>query len=191
MRPFYVRCGLLWEHEELAALRAFLQAMATPELDELVVFDLPLADLYGRHWSIDGRNVPDAESPDSAVYLPGRNALLAIKPVLWCGMHGIEQLALATLSGNPFPDATDPFFRDFAATLQQATGNRVSISHPFATMKKEDVVLLGRGLPLELTFSCIAPSNGLACGHCNKCGERCRAFRTLKIDDPTHYSSND
>ncbi len=28
VQPFYVRCGLYWEREELAALRAFLQAIA-------------------------------------------------------------------------------------------------------------------------------------------------------------------
>ena len=31
---------------------------------------------------------------------------------------------------------------------------------------------LGRGLPLELTFSCIAPVAGQHCGRCNKCAER-------------------
>jgi 7-cyano-7-deazaguanine synthase len=188
VRPFYVRCGLLWEREELSALRAFLQAVAAPGLGELVVFDLPLGDLYGEHWSIDGRNAPDANSPDGAVYLPGRNALLCMKPALWCGMHGIGQLALATLAGNPFPDATDKFFRDFETLLAEATGNRVSLLHPFATMKKEDVLVAGKGLPLELTFSCIVPRDGLHCGQCNKCAERQRAFRALAMDDPTRYS---
>ena len=187
VQPFYVRCGLLWEREELSALRAFLHAVAAPRLDELVVFDLPLHDLYGGHWSIDGRDVPDAESPDDAVYLPGRNALLGIKPVLWCGMHGIGQLALATLASNPFSDATDEFFHEFETALQRATGSRVSILHPFAAMKKEDVVQLGKGLPLELTFSCIVHGDGRHCGRCNKCAERQRAFRAVGVVDPTRY----
>jgi 7-cyano-7-deazaguanine synthase len=165
-----------------------LQAVAAPGLDELIVFDLPLGDLYGAHWSIDGRNAPDAQSPDGAVYLPGRNALLCMKPALWCGMRGIGQLALATLAGNPFPDATDQFFRNFETLLEQSTGSRVSLLHPFAAMKKEAVVAAGKGLPLELTFSCIVPRDGLHCGQCNKCAERQRAFCALGIDDPTRYS---
>jgi 7-cyano-7-deazaguanine synthase len=185
--PFYVRCGLAWEREELAALRAFLLAVSTSQLEELEVFDLPLADLYGDHWSIAGRGVPDAGSPDEAVYLPGRNALLCIKPVLWCGMHAIGRLALATLAGNPFSDATDDFFHRFEAALAQATGNRVSIQHPFAALRKVDVVLLGQRMPLELTFSCIAPDDGLHCGHCNKCAERLAAFVEAGIEDPTEY----
>ena len=96
------------------------------------VFDLPLADLYGDNWSIAGRDVPDAESPDEAVYLPGRNALLCIKPVLWCGMHGIGRLALATLAGNPFSDASDEFFHRFEAASPRpaAITCRFSIPSP-------------------------------------------------------------
>ena len=74
---------------------------------------MPLGDLYGNHWSTSGRNAPDAASPDDAVYLPGRNALLTLKPALWCVLHGIEELALAVLASNPFADATDRFFRRF------------------------------------------------------------------------------
>ncbi len=68
---------------------------------------MPLHDLYGRHWSITGRDAPPSGTADDAVYLPGRNVLLAVKPALWCAMHGIGELALATLASNPFSDATD------------------------------------------------------------------------------------
>ncbi len=190
VRPFYVRCGLYWESEELSALRTFLQTVASPTLEELVVLDLPLGDLYGTHWSLDGRNAPDALSRNTAVYLPGRNALLTIKPVLWCMMHGVERLALATLAGNPFPDATAEFFTEFAASLDRAAGGRVSIECPFAAMEKQDVVRLGQGLPLELTFSCIAPIGGLHCGRCNKCAERQAAFHAIGFEDPTKYEKN-
>ena len=37
---------------------------------------------------------------------------------------------------------------------------------------------LGRDMPLELTFSCIDPRDGLHCGRCNKCAERQEAFRS-------------
>ena len=128
-------------------------------------------------WSVDGRRTPGADTPDQAVYLPGRDALLAIKPAIWCGLHGIGQLALAVLAGNPFADATDEFFRGFEAALQQATGKPVAIVRPFAGMTKGDVVRLGRDLPLELSFSCVSPLEGLHCGRCNKCAAAQRASR--------------
>jgi len=40
-----------------------------------------------------------------------------------------------------------------------------------------------------LTFSCIAPVDGLHCGRCNKCAERAAAFRLTGTDDPTPYAS--
>ena len=89
VQPFYVRSGLAWEREELASLTSFLTALRGEGLRPLVVLEMPLTDLYGDHWSVTGQNVPDALTPDEAVYLPGRNALLAIKPALWCRMHGI------------------------------------------------------------------------------------------------------
>ena len=111
VQPFFVRAGLRWEDAERRQLEKFLRALASPRLAELVVLDLPLADLYGDHWSVTGRGVPEFASPDAAVYLPGRNALLLIKPALWCRLHGIEELALAVLGTSPFADATAGVFR--------------------------------------------------------------------------------
>src|SRR5262249_12845777 len=71
--PLYVRFGLYWEEIELAHLRRFLDALAAPALRPLTVLDMPVRDLYGDHWSITGRGVPGAATPDDAVFLPGRN----------------------------------------------------------------------------------------------------------------------
>src|SRR5438270_8888804 len=78
VQPFYIRTGLVWQVEELPALERFLAAVATNDLAKIVVLDLPLADLYDGHWSLTGRNTPAADSPDEAVFLPGRNALLIV-----------------------------------------------------------------------------------------------------------------
>ena len=189
VRPFYVRSQLIWEPEELLAVGRCLQALSSPLVDELVLLDLPLADLYGDHWSMTGREPPDASSPDDAVYLPGRNALLVIKAALWCQLHGIDQLALAVLESNPFADAKSEFFRSLQSALNCGRGRHVSIVRPFARLSKRQVMELGRRLPLELTFSCIAPAGGLHCGQCNKCAERSAAFRLVASEDPTRYAA--
>jgi 7-cyano-7-deazaguanine synthase len=188
VRPFYVRAHLWWEDAELQAAEHLLAAMRSPALDPLVVLEMPLKDLYGNHWSVNGHDTPAADSPDEAVYLPGRNALLAIKPLLWCAMHGIEELALAVLAANPFADASDEFFRDFESALERASGSRVRLVRPFAGLDKKDVMHLGGKFPLGLTFSCIAPVDGLHCGRCNKCAERRCAFSSVNVDDPTQYA---
>jgi 7-cyano-7-deazaguanine synthase len=42
-------------------------------------------------------------------------------------------------------------------------------------------------VPLELTLSCMQPTNGLHCGRCSKCRERRDAFREAGVVDPTPY----
>jgi 7-cyano-7-deazaguanine synthase len=185
--PFYVRTGCSWESCELSAVEQFSAKVARPALADLVVLEMPLADLYGNHWSMTGIKVPGDTTADEAVYLPGRNPLLLLKPALWCRMHGIEHLALATLAGNPFRDATPAFFGGFEEMLREAMGGKLQISCPLEQMTKGRVMEMGRDLPLELTFSCLAPVNGMHCGQCNKCAERRRGFRNMGLEDRTRY----
>src|SRR6185369_4901982 len=113
------RTGLLWQAEELPALERFLAAIATEELTPLVILDLPLGDLYDGHWSLTGSDIPGADSPDEAVFLPGRNALLIVKAAVWCQLHRVGELAMAPLGTSPFEDASAAFFRDFEAAINR------------------------------------------------------------------------
>lgn len=189
VQPFYIRSQLAWEGVELSCLRRFLAAVARPTLAQLVVLDLPLSDVYGDHWSVTGQSVPDSASPDEAVYLPGRNALLTIKPALWCRLHGVDRLQLAALGTSPFPDATTGFFAELSSVVNRATGGDLKIEMPFAGLNKRQVMELGRDFPLELTFSCIGPVGELHCGRCNKCAERRNAFALIQMPDPTRYAA--
>lgn len=188
--PLYIRASLAWEEEELAAARRFVSAVAQPGLERLVVLYLPVDDLYGRHWSVTGQSVPDADSPDEAVYLPGRNAILVLKAGLWCQLHGVPRLALGVLGSNPFGDAVPAFFEHLESALQLATGVPLAVVRPFGGLSKVQVMHRGQGLPLELTFSCIAPQKGKHCGRCNKCAERQQAFRAAGLEDRTPYAAS-
>jgi 7-cyano-7-deazaguanine synthase len=185
--PLYVRNGLHWEEVELRCLHRFLEAVRGPGLRPLQVLELPVTDLYDRHWSLNGEGVPDADSPDEAVFLPGRNVLLLCKSLLWCHLHAVPAVALAPLESNPFPDATPVFFQGFQDVVNLAVGGSVAVRRPYAGLSKREVLERGRGLPLELTFSCICPAAGRHCGRCNKCGERRRAFREAGLVDGTEY----
>ena len=193
MQPLFVESGFPWEAAERGHLRRFLDALRSPVIQPLQILTLPVTDLYGDHWSLNGQNVPDASSPDSAVFLPGRNVLLLAKAMLWCHLHDVPAVALAVLAANPFPDATAAFFAAYAAAVNQAVDGSVQVLRPFADMKKADIVRRDRELPLQLTFSCIQPCRILEgfmhCGRCNKCGERRRAFHDAGVPDPTQYAS--
>jgi len=186
--PVYVRTGLYWEATELAFLRRFLAAIASPTLQPLKLLDQPVADVYGTHWSMTGENVPDDHSPDEAVFLPGRNVLLLAKTLLWCHMQGIPAVALALLEANPFPDATPEFFRRMGDVVNRAVLGEVRILRPYAAMNKVEVLRRGATRPLQHTFSCMHPDGGRHCGRCNKCAERRKAFAMAGLTDPTEYA---
>ncbi|MGL4462912.1 MAG: 7-cyano-7-deazaguanine synthase, partial [Planctomycetia bacterium] len=154
-------------------------------------FDLPLRSVYGDHWSTTGRAVPDAASPDEAVFLPGRNVLLLAQTSLWCHLNGIDGLALGILAGNPFPDASAEFLTTWRKAYNLGVEGRLQLLTPYRGLHKDDVLrralrFPGR-LPLGETFSCLRPTAGRHCGQCNKCAERRRAFDRLQTDDPTDY----
>jgi 7-cyano-7-deazaguanine synthase len=188
VHPLFMRCGLAWEQVEFAYLCRYLDALRCPALKPLVVLDQPTADLYGTHWSVTGDSVPDAETPDEAVFLPGRNVLLLAKALIWCHLQHVPAVALGSLQTNPFPDATPAFFRGFQGIVNQAVQGSVEVRLPLSGMKKVAVMRLGQGLPLEHTFSCIAPTGELHCGRCNKCAERQHAFADAGMIDPTTYA---
>ena len=143
VHPIYVRFGLAWEPTEEAYLRRFLDTLS-PAPEPLTVLHMPIASVYGTHWSVSGDAVPDERSADEAVYLPGRNLLLLAQPSVWCALHGVHTIALGTLKGNPFPDSSREFFGDFAALVQRGMGHALDVVTPFADRTKADVLDMGR-----------------------------------------------
>ncbi len=189
--PLYVEVGSAWEPTEREYLTRFLAAVAAPNLRPLTVFREPIAEVYGPHWSLTGDGVPGSDTPDSSVFLPGRNVLLLAKPLLWCHLHGVPALATAPLGSNPFPDATPAFYDGFATVVNLAVGGTVRVLRPYSDLglHKSDVLTRCAGVPLDLTFSCIRPVRGLHCGTCNKCAERRAGFRDAGLPDPTAYAT--
>lgn len=187
--PIVVRVGMLWEPAERAHLDRFLAAVRTPAVRPLVVLDQPAADLYGGHWSVTGDGAPSATAAHDADFLPGRNVLLFAKPLLWCHLHGVPELATAPLGTNPFPDATPAFYDGLAAVVARGMNlPPVSILRPYAKLEKTDVLRRGLRFPLQHTFSCVTPVGLRPCGACIKCGERRAGFRAAGVPDPTEYA---
>ena len=189
VHPIYVKCGLAWEQVELKGLQAFLNALDNPNVMPLTVLAAPVTELYGDHWSLSGKDVPDADAPDEKVFLPGRNILLIGLAAIWCGTHDVSRIAIGSLAGNPFPDATSEFFASFAHALSLGLRHEIKVDAPWLGLHKDDVVRLYKDLPLEVTFTCMSPQRGKHCGRCNKCRERQVAFEKSGITDRTDYAA--
>jgi len=189
VQPLYVQAGLRWETIERRALGGFLRGLRHPSgLRPVVSIQVPMSDLYRGHWSRTGRDAPGYDDGDASVYIPGRNISLFAKAATFCAFEGIPVLVSGILSANPFPDGSPAFLRAMQQVLSRGLGRRILIRTPFRNMTKDQVVRLGRDLPLHLTFSCINPRRGRHCGDCCKCKERIDAFRLAEVPDRTFYA---
>ena len=190
VHPIYVSCGLAWETHELEAVDRLLATPAFDGVSPIARLTFPARDLYpATHWALTG-NPPAFDTPDEDVYLAGRNVMLLSKAAIHCARQSVHRIALATLSNNPFPDATPEFFAALSRALSLGLNHEIEVATPFATLHKEDVVKLGveLGVPLEVTLSCMNPRAGKHCGLCSKCRERRDAFHEAGVEDRTPYA---
>ena len=161
MQPVYVSGGLAWEEAEEARVARLLAASAYgSRVDPLVRVEQPVTDVYAQtHWAVRG-TPPAYNTPDSDVYLVGRNVLLLSKSAVYCALHGISKIAVGPLAGNPFPDATPEFFAALGHALSLGLDHAIEITAPFAQLGKPDVIRIGAelGVPWELTLSCMSPA---------------------------------
>lgn len=186
--PLFVRAGHAWEAAERAALDRFLAAVGEPRIAPVRELALPMGDVYGDHWSMTG-DAPGWDAPDAEVELRGRNLILLAKALVAAAIEGWPTLALGSLAGNPFPDATPEFFADLATVSSKALEAPLTVVTPYRGLRKPDVIRRGADLPLELTLSCLrGTSDGVHCGDCNKCRERVEAFRAAGVVDRTRYA---
>src|SRR3989338_6112865 len=185
--PLYIQNHLRWEEVELFWLKKALRNMKLSRLNPLRVLDSNMRDLYDNHWSITGMKVPGAKSNDEDVYIPGRNIAFLAKASVFAALAGISVIEIGVLKGNPFDDSTNKFFNKFSELASLGLGRAIEIEAPFQKLTKEDVILIGKGLPLEFTFSCINPKGYEHCGECNKCVERKKAFFAAGLTDKTKY----
>ena len=192
VQPIYVSVGAAWEAAERIAVARLLAAWDGLAVRPLTALSVAMTDVYPPgHWALQGRP-PEYHTPDEDVYLPGRNIVLLAKAGVYCAGAGIERLVIGTLDHNPFPDATPTFRGAMASALSLGLAHRFQIDAPYACVGKADVVrrAIARGVPLELTLSCMNPTGSPVprhCGRCSKCRERHDAFVEAGVADPTDY----
>ena len=206
--PIYVEAGLVWEQGEKESLEKFLDALANSNIGPVRYLSVPVGPILDSHWSVTGQAVPGAQAPDREMFIPGRNVLLIALVAVWCSTHGVGRIAIGSLGGNPFPDATPEFFESFGEVLSVGLGHEVRVEAPFRGRNKAELIRSHASLPLELSLTCANPPKrvprsprerpGAAsarpalnetshCGDCNKCTERRDAFQEAGVQDRTKY----
>ena len=191
-QPIYVSAGLAWEPQERAVADRFVSALpAAAGVRPLAALEVDMRDVYpATHWAVRG-TAPAYDTPDTDVYIEGRNVVLLSKAGVFAARAGLSRILIGPLAGNPFPDASPAFFSTFARALSIGLDRQIEIEAPFLHLTKAEVIRRGvdLGVPFELTLSCMQPVGGLHCGRCSKCRERLDAFRDAGLQDPAAYAA--
>jgi len=125
-------------------------------------------------------------------YVPFRNAHLLAAAVSWGEVNGATSIYIGAVAedSSGYPDCRPEFYDAFQNVIDTGTKpeTQITIRTPVIAMRKSEIVSKGieLGAPLQLTWSCYKESE-LACGNCDSCALRLRAFREAGATDPIPY----
>jgi 7-cyano-7-deazaguanine synthase len=126
-------------------------------------------------------------------YVPFRNAHILSVAVSWAEVVGAEYVFIGAVEedSSGYPDCRKEFYDAFNIVIDLGTKpeTKISISTPVINLKKSEIVRRGIELnaPFELTWSCYT-NEDRACGVCDSCALRLRAFQIAGIEDPIQYA---
>jgi 7-cyano-7-deazaguanine synthase len=124
--------------------------------------------------------------------VPFRNAHLLATAVSWGEVIGANAIYIGAVAedSSGYPDCRPAFYAAFQEAINVGTKpeTHIVIRTPVIEMPKSEIVRTGLelGAPLHLTWSCYQESE-LACGNCDSCALRLRAFREAGAVDPIPY----
>jgi 7-cyano-7-deazaguanine synthase len=141
--------------------------------------------------------VPRSDSIGDAVpvtYVPFRNAHFLAVAVSWAEVIGAEKVYIGAVEpdSSGYPDCRPEYYRAFNAVVKAGTKQgRIEIVTPLIAMRKAEIIRLGLelGAPFDLTWSCYSRED-FACGVCDSCVLRMRAFGEAGSVDPIPYAKH-
>ncbi|HYQ98061.1 MAG TPA: 7-cyano-7-deazaguanine synthase QueC, partial [Candidatus Nitrosocosmicus sp.] len=198
------------ENDELAFLHVSYGQRT--ELRERRAFE-EIADFYRvrqrlavsiEHLSkIGGSSLTDLKIPVTAAdlassdipssYIPFRNAHFLSIATRWAEVVQARRIYIGAVAedSSGYPDCRPEFYAAFQQAIDKGTKPQtvIEIRTPIIALRKSEIVLRGQLLeaPLHLTWSCYQASEQ-ACGACDSCALRLRAFREAGVPDPIPYA---
>jgi 7-cyano-7-deazaguanine synthase len=170
-------CRRLQIHDTLAVRNEALRAIGGSALtDEAIA--VPEAEEVGR-------NIP-------VTYVPFRNAHFLAVAVSWAEVLGAEKVYIGAVEpdSSGYPDCRPAYYKAFNEVVRTGTKEgAIEIVTPLIAMRKHEIVRLGLelGVPFDLTWSCYSREDQ-ACGICDSCVLRLRAFEVAGVPDPIPYA---
>jgi 7-cyano-7-deazaguanine synthase len=204
-----VTAAIAARNYELAALHAsYGQRTARRELE---CFNA-LADYFGAsrrlvaeldHFSAIGGSsltdpsvrIHDADLANRSIpntYVPFRNAHFLAIATSWAEVLGASKIFIGAVceDSSGYPDCRPEYYVAMNALIRAGTRpeTNITVETPLISLLKRDIVKRGSELaaPFHLTWSCYRDTE-VACGTCDSCALRLRAFQEAGIEDPLAY----
>jgi 7-cyano-7-deazaguanine synthase len=192
----HVNYGQKTEEAEQKAFNKIAAFYNIPE-EKRIVCHTNFFSVMGGSSLIDAKSkVPKAELGRKGIpstYVPFRNGLLLSMAVSYADKIGAKVIFFGAVSADSsgYPDCRQEFIEKFAEGAKSGTKTLkdLKIAAPLVDLKKSQILSAATtlGAPLHYSWSCYQ-SNDLACGECDSCALRLRAFSEIGATDPISYA---
>jgi 7-cyano-7-deazaguanine synthase len=180
------------EKRELRSFLAICQRLGIQ--DKLVVRNEALRAIGGSALTDNRIAVPQSGAVGDGVpvtYVPFRNAHFLAVAVSWAEVLGAEKVYIGAVEpdSSGYPDCRPAYYKAYNEVVKTGTKDgRIEVVTPLIAMRKAEIVRLGLelGAPFDLTWSCYSREDK-ACGVCDSCVLRLRAFQDAGVEDPIPY----
>jgi 7-cyano-7-deazaguanine synthase len=164
--------------------------------DQLIVRNEALRAIG--HSALTDQNIAVPRSEEAGLgvpvtYVPFRNTHFLAVAVSWAEALDAEKVYIGAVEpdSSGYPDCRPAYYAAFNEVVRAGTKDgRIEIVTPLIAMRKSEIVRLGLELnaPFDLTWSCYSREDR-ACGVCDSCVLRLRAFEAAGVKDPIPYAA--
>jgi 7-cyano-7-deazaguanine synthase len=148
--------------------------------------------------ALTDENIPVPESQTlghdiPVTYVPFRNAHFLSAAVSWAEVLGATKIYIGAVEqdSSGYPDCRPAYYEAFNRVIMAGTrAGKIEVVTPLISMRKAEIIRFGleMGAPLDLTWSCYSREDR-ACGVCDSCTLRLRAFQDAGAVDPLPYAA--
>jgi 7-cyano-7-deazaguanine synthase len=141
--------------------------------------------------------VPEADLANKGIpntYVPFRNAHFLSIATSWAEVLGASKIFIGAVGedSSGYPDCRPEYYAAMNALIRAGTRpeSAITVETPLISLIKREIVKRGMdlGAPLDLTWSCYRETE-VACGVCDSCALRLRAFQEAGLEDPVPYAT--
>jgi 7-cyano-7-deazaguanine synthase len=190
----HVSYGQRTEERERQSFLAICQRLKIR--DRLMARNEAIRAIGGSALTDESIAVPDAQNIGHGIpvtYVPFRNAHFLAVAVSWAEVLGAEKVYIGAVEpdSSGYPDCRPAYYKAFNQVVKAGTKDgRIEVVTPLIAMRKAEIVRLGLelGAPFDLTWSCYSREDQ-ACGVCDSCVLRLRAFEAAGVDDLIPYAA--